>query len=86
LAKLGRAAEPGMRKALSDAPSIELRRRPQDLLAPMERERRRTLRAVEILELNATPQAKTLLERLSGDDTDPELARTARSALLRMTR
>jgi RNA polymerase sigma factor (sigma-70 family) len=86
LAKLGRAAEPGLRKALQQAPSIELRRRLQDLLAPMERERRRTLQAIEILELISTPQAKALLERLSRDAADPELARTARSALERMTR
>jgi hypothetical protein len=86
LAKMGRNAEPGLRKALQQAQSIELRRRLQTLLAPMEHERRRTLRAVEVLELNGTPQARTLLERLSRDDADPELARIARSALERLAR
>jgi RNA polymerase sigma factor (sigma-70 family) len=84
LAKLGAAAEPALRKALQQAPSIELRRRVEGLLAPQQRNHRRTLRAVEVLELIGTPEAKQLLERLSRDPNDAELARAARTALERL--
>jgi WD40 repeat protein len=89
LAELGKLAEAALTKILEGASSVELRRRAQDLLARLEGstetpERRRVLRAIEILERLATPDARGLLARLANEATEAEMAREARASLQRL--
>jgi hypothetical protein len=62
LEKLGEAAQPGLQQALAKKPTLELRRRVEQLLqrletAPLTPERLGNIRALEILENLATPEA-----------------------------
>jgi hypothetical protein len=89
LAKLGYLAEPALKKALEDRPSLESRRRIKGLLdkLPAEEltsaEELRGLRAVELLERLAQPEADELLQALSGGAAGARLTREARAALER---
>jgi hypothetical protein len=89
LAKLGCLAEPALKKAQEDRPSLEARRRIASLLdkrsteEPTSGEELRGLRAVELLERLAQPEADELLQALSEGARGARLTREARSALER---
>jgi hypothetical protein len=89
LAKLGNLAEPALKKALEDRPSLEVWKRIKRLLdkLPMEEptsgEELRGLRAVELLERLAQPEADRLLQALSKGAGGARLTREARAALER---
>ncbi len=94
LEKLGETALPAYRKALQGRPSAELRRRVQALLEQHEpREeallpsaRLRELRALEILELIGTTEARRVLETLAKGMSEAWLTREANAALSRRKR
>jgi RNA polymerase sigma factor (sigma-70 family) len=89
LAKLGHLAEPALMKALGDRPPLEARRRIEALLdklpteEPTSAEELRGLRAVELLERLAQPEADELLQALSEGVGGARLTREARAALER---
>jgi WD40 repeat protein len=88
LAALRDCVEPALRRALRAEPSPEKRRRLQALLAAPPRpsaERLRTLRAIDVLERIATPEARRLLEKLGGGAAVRE-TREAQAALQRLKR
>src|SRR5262249_33981915 len=71
LERIGPGALPALRKALAGHPSLEVRRRCEDLLkrsqAPVPSPRRlREIRAVAALEYTGTDEARRLLEVLAG--------------------
>jgi WD40 repeat protein len=91
LEALGDVAEPALARAVKGRPTLEFRRRAEQLLADMEAkrhnpcgERLRQLRAIEILEHIATPDARRLLEELATGAADACLTREARAALGRL--
>src|SRR6185437_1799147 len=90
LAELGELADAALRAALRGKPSLEVRRRIEDLLAESQLaqtpEARRHLRAIRILELIATPEARQVLEGLAKGVPDARLTRSAKAALQRLTR
>src|SRR5262249_38723979 len=72
LAKLGRSAESLLRAALAGSPSVEVKGRLERLLEAISEEsltpeQQRDLRAVRVLEQAGTPEARKLLEELTGD-------------------
>jgi hypothetical protein len=91
LHRLGELAEPALRKAMASRPTLEVRRRLQELLADIE-ERRwrptpeilRQLRAVEVLERIGTPEARKLLQALADGAAGARLTREARGAIQRL--
>jgi WD40 repeat protein len=91
LEQLGETAEPALRRALSGAPSLELRRRAEGLLDTLERrpprpEHLRTLRALQVLEQIGTPEALQLLAHLATGEPDALLTREAKASLERLKR
>jgi hypothetical protein len=91
LEKEGESAEPALVKALAGEAPPERKRRVRDLLARL-RPRKvpadmiRPLRAVEVLEWIATPEARKVLARLAGGRPDAILTREAKASLLRLKR
>jgi len=88
LGELGTAA---LRQALVGQPTLELRRRVEQLLAQAEDatrspERLRTLRAVGVLEQAGTAEACRVLARLAEGAEDSRLTQEARAALARRAR
>jgi WD40 repeat protein len=88
LAKMGPLAEPALRQALTHS-SLEVRQRAQRLLQKVEgatlpAEHLRAVRAVEVLELIASAEAKQLLEALGRGDPAAPLTRHAKGALERL--
>jgi WD domain, G-beta repeat len=89
LEELGDLAEPALRQALTNKPTLEVRRR---VLAVLERlrgpvtrpETLRSLRAVAVLEDIATPTARRLLEDLSKGTPEARLTREAKASLRRL--
>jgi RNA polymerase sigma factor (sigma-70 family) len=88
LAKLGDLAEPALKKALDAGPSAEVKKRVEELLDKLQAEepapsgeRLRELRAVELLERLADPDADKLLRALSEGAAGARLTREARAAL-----
>jgi WD40 repeat protein len=86
LAKLGLSAEPGLRKALGAAPSLEARRRIEALLeksewpgVPLQ-----TWRALAVLERTGSNEARQVLEGLANGDPDAPLTQDAQAALDRL--
>jgi RNA polymerase sigma factor (sigma-70 family) len=84
-------AEPLLRKALSGDPSPEVRRRIETLLSKLQRPVKpagvlRSLRAIEVLEHIATPEARVLLRKLAGGAPEAHLTREAKAALERLHR
>jgi RNA polymerase sigma factor (sigma-70 family) len=68
LEKLGPAAESALRRSLAGKPSLEMRRRLEQLLekvTALTTEQLRQLRAVQALEWMATPEAEQLLQTLA---------------------
>ncbi len=91
LDQLGERAVPGLRARLPQVQSPEARKR---IIAHLEKhdpadlppQQLQALRAVELLEEFATPEAKTLLTKLAAGAPDAHLTREARQALERMHR
>lgn len=87
LERLREQAEPALRKALSDDPSPEMRKRLEQLLAKLEPgrspERLREVRAVQALEYAATAEARQLLEQLAAGPPNVHLTREANAAVKR---
>jgi RNA polymerase sigma factor (sigma-70 family) len=87
LEALGEIAAPALRRARG---SLELRRRAEDILGRLRPgaspERLRQLRAIEVLEMLATPEARHILERLAGGAPEALPTREARASLDRLAR
>jgi RNA polymerase sigma factor (sigma-70 family) len=87
LRKLGEGAEGSLRKALPDAPTLEVRRRIEALLEKHGGPGHlRALRAVEVLEHVGTAEARKALEAVAGAAPDARLAGEARAASARLAR
>jgi hypothetical protein len=88
LSKLDHLAEPALRKALSGQPSLEMRRRIQQLLerlaSPPSGAQLRPLRAVEVLEHLGTAEARRLLEMLAQGAAEARLTQEAKASLQRL--
>jgi hypothetical protein len=93
LAQLGEFAEPALLEAAKHQPSLELRRRIEELSnhiidgrsRPLG-DRLRALRAVEILEQIATPEARQVLLTLVRGAAGALLTREAQASLARLER
>lgn len=91
LQKIGERGLPTYRKALETKPSLESRRRLEDLLAKAHRDywdvsgdRLRSLRAVEALELAGTNEDRDLLKTLASGAAGAHLTEDARKAQERL--
>ncbi|MBI2804649.1 MAG: PQQ-binding-like beta-propeller repeat protein [Planctomycetes bacterium] len=90
LEKLDELAEPALRKALGERPTVELRRRIDGLLTRLPRlvtslETIRQLRAVEALERMGTPDAIKVLDMIAKGAPGGYLTRDAQASLLRLS-
>jgi RNA polymerase sigma factor (sigma-70 family) len=91
LEELGDVAETALRRAMEDSPSAEVRRRAEPLLTKMHDaspsgEPLRSLRAIEVLERIATPEARRLIQKLADGAPDARLTREARAVLARLAK
>jgi hypothetical protein len=94
LQALGELAEPALRKALAGKPSLELRKRIEQLLdaerlrntAPPTGEERRALRGLEVLEHIGTPEAVHILKKVADGADGARLTREAKASLARLDR
>jgi WD40 repeat protein len=89
LRALGEVAEAALRKAVARATEVDLRLRLHVLLDELKSPtpvRLRQLRAVQVLELAATPEAEKLLRKLAKGAPEARLSREARTGLARLTR
>ncbi len=93
LEKLGELALPAFRRALEGKPSLETRRRLGDLQVKahaawwdVSGERLRMLRAIEVLELAGTKEARDVLDTLAAGAEGAQLTGEARAALKRLQR
>jgi len=89
LTELGDRAEPRLRQALEDKPSLEMRRRLQAILAGPKRlsaDSLRTLRAIAVLERIGTPEARVLLEKLAEGAAGERVRQEAKGSLGRLKR
>lgn len=89
LEELGEEAAEALRAALAGKPSLEVRRRAEDLLERLKDkgpapERWRGLRSVQVLEWIGTAEARRALEALAGGAPDAERTRAAAAALARL--
>ncbi|MBI2808013.1 MAG: DUF1513 domain-containing protein [Planctomycetes bacterium] len=88
LKEIGPRSFPALEQALKKSPDLETARRIQLLLRTVETaltpETLRDLRALQVLELIATPEATALLKRIAAGDRDAAKTRLARTALDRM--
>ena len=89
LHKSGPNAAPLIRKALEGDPSPEARKRLEETLAKLTAptasgETLRSLRAIEVLEMIGTPEAKTVLESLAKGTPDAAVTVAAKESLLRL--
>jgi hypothetical protein len=91
LTNLGWLAEEAMQTALDEQPSVEAKRRIQDLLDKLDGkagnpEQRRLLRAIEVLERVGTPEARRWLDKLAKEAISPSAAREAKASLERLSK
>jgi RNA polymerase sigma factor (sigma-70 family) len=91
LEKFDESAEPALSKALAGKPSLEARRRLEEILEKRARslpspEALRALRAVEALEHLGTAEAEHMLEALVAGRPEARLTREAKAALERLDR
>jgi RNA polymerase sigma factor (sigma-70 family) len=91
LENLGELVAPALRKALAGRPSAEMKRQLELLLEALDGvtlsgEQLRGTRAVEALEMNASAEAKTVLEKLAAGVPGAMLTREAKAALERWRR
>jgi hypothetical protein len=85
LEKLGLGVEPALRTALNAKPSLEVRRRIETILEKLAGgPRLRFLRALEILENLATPEARQLLEAMSHGPAELWPTQEAKASLARI--
>jgi RNA polymerase sigma factor (sigma-70 family) len=89
LAKFEELAEPCLRKELAKGPPVEVRRRVEKMLEPLEKvlltgERLRTERALEVLEHAGIAEARRLLEGLATGAPAARLTREAQAAMQRL--
>ena len=89
LERLGEVAEPMLRNALKEKPTLELRRRVELILAKLsgpdqDPEQLRGLRAIECLEHMAVPGARGLLKQLGGGAPEARITLEAKAALRRL--
>lgn len=90
LEELGELAEAALREMLAAKPSLEARRRSEELLTKLRGplpggKRLRAFRAVEVLEHAGTELARRLLIQLASGAPEARLTREARAALQRLT-
>lgn len=90
LEELGELAEAALRKLLAGKPSLEARRRAEQLLEKLRGplpagERLRSLRAVEVLEHAGTEPARRLLIIIAGGAAKARLTREAKAALQQLS-
>jgi hypothetical protein len=87
LEKLGDSAAADLQKALAGKPSLEVKRRIEQLLEAHDgKEHVRMVRALEALERMSTPEARALCEKLAGGAAEARLTREARATLQRLSR
>jgi hypothetical protein len=91
LERLEKAAEPAVRRALAGEETAEARRRLQALVDRLDDrspppERRRTRRAIEVLEHIGTTEARLVLESLAEGAPAADATRQAKAALARLDR
>jgi hypothetical protein len=91
LAQMGKFAEASLSKLLAGKPSLEARRRAEELLELLAdpvamTEHLRLVRAVEVLEMIGTEPAKEVLRGIAGGAADAPLTRQAKDALARLSR
>jgi hypothetical protein len=100
LARLGKAAQPVLRRALTEPATAEERKRIEDLefrkrvgelLEKLESatpapEQLATTRTLEVLEILGTPEARAVLQTLAGGATGAPLTEEAKAALTRLNR
>jgi WD40 repeat protein len=87
LEKLGESAATELRKTLESKPTLEVKRRIEQLLEKQDDvEHLRMVRALETLERIGTPEARELCARLADGVPDARLTREARATLKRMAR
>jgi RNA polymerase sigma factor (sigma-70 family) len=86
LEKMGEPAERALRKALEERPSIEVKRRIEQLLETLRLppERLQALRALEVLEHLDTPESRQLLAKLADGAPDAWLTREAKAVNRRL--
>jgi RNA polymerase sigma factor (sigma-70 family) len=88
LEKLGLAAESALRQALAGSLSLEARKRAAAVLETLEKvhrpERFRAVRAIQVLELIGTPEARRVLAVLARGQPRAQLTEQARAALGRL--
>jgi WD40 repeat protein len=89
LEKLGEAAGPALRQGLTDRLAPEPRRRVAQLLERLEQpgsspESLRALRAIEVLEHVANPEARRVLEQLAGGMPEARVTQEAQQSLDRL--
>jgi WD40 repeat protein len=85
LEQLGLSVEPALRKALSAKPSLEVRQRIEAILDKLAGGPRwRVLRALEVLEHIATPEARQFLEKLSQGTAELWPTQEAKASLVRL--
>jgi WD40 repeat protein len=89
LNELGELAESAVKKALDDPPTLEARRRLNQVLDRIHRgipsgTMIQSLRAVEVLERIGTNESKSLLKSLAGGASESRLALEAKAALERL--
>lgn len=75
--------EPMLRKALTNRPSLDQRKRIERVLDRLEHERVTLGRALEALEHAHTPESRQLLETLAAGEPEVWLTREAKAALQR---
>jgi hypothetical protein len=90
LKDLGERAEPALQEILDTKPTLEQRRRIEQLLTgprrPPAAEELRSLRAVEVLEHTGTPEARAVLKRLTSGSQDVRLTKNSKAALHRLVK
>jgi hypothetical protein len=90
LAELAELAEPDLQKALKGKPSLESRRRIEDLLKKLQDRpsstRLRVSRSIRVLELINTSEGKQLLQSFADRDSENQLTKEAKLALARLGR
>src|SRR5262249_18903524 len=93
LEQLGMDAKPALLKALKGKPSVEVRRRVEQLLAKAETARLRvdplllrSLRALEVLERIANPEARKVLQTLAKGNPQARLTQEAQAVLGRLAK
>jgi RNA polymerase sigma factor (sigma-70 family) len=90
LTAMGAAVEIPLRRALADSPSAEVQRRLLSLLDALKREptpeEHRLMRAVQVMELCATAEARNVLRQWAGGAAGAPLTEQSKAALKRSAR